>query len=153
MKNLIFFCILIIFACKDIKKAEKSTADLPIHFDWLSGSWQRSNDDPGQQTYEQWAKANDSLYLGLGFTMQDKDTIWQENVKLLLKDSIWIYSVTGKGDSMSTDFVLTSTTTKSFICENPENEFPKKIEYVLEGDSLKAKISGGGPDVAFIFGK
>lgn len=126
MKNLFIFCILMIIACKDIKKAEKSNVDAPNHFDWLAGSWQRSNDDPGQQTYEQWKKATETLYHGLGFTMQDKDTIWQENVRLIWKDTTWVYSVLGKGDLTSTDFVLTSTTDKSFICENQKNEFPKK---------------------------
>jgi hypothetical protein len=153
LKILAIFYALIIFACKDIKEIKKSNADASISFDWLVGNWKRSNNDYGKQTYENWNKSNDSIYLGLGFTMQDTDTIWLENVKLMFRDSFWIYSVTAKGETISTDFVLTSKTNNSFVCENPNNEFPKMITYNIQGDSLFAIISGGGPDVEFKFGK
>ncbi len=124
-----------------------------VSFDWMLGSWQRSNDKVGQKTYESWSKLTDTLYLGLGYTLKEQDTIWREHVRFFKKDTSWYFSVKGKGDTLSTDFMLSKITTQSFVCENPNNEFPKMISYNLKGDSLFAKITGGGPDVEFKFGK
>jgi hypothetical protein len=154
MKHLsILLFIATILACKDAPSPVLKRAMPSVRFDWLNGHWQRSNDEPGQMTYEQWQKTNDSLYIGLGYTMKGQDTIWRENIKLMKADSSWVYAVTGISDTKTTDFILTHITELSFTCENQGNEFPKKIDYTLQGDSIKATISGGGPDISFLFGK
>jgi hypothetical protein len=141
MKYLFIFLALCLFACKERQKAAP-VVQPSINFDWLNGHWQRSNDEAGQVTYEHWSKSNDSLYLGVGFTMKGSDTIWQENVKLFKSDTAWIFSAISNGETATTDFVLTSKSPQSFACENAANEFPKKIEYKLKG-----------PDILFSFGK
>ncbi|MBK9735284.1 MAG: hypothetical protein IPO92_10085 [Saprospiraceae bacterium] len=151
--NILILLITLCFACKETKVTEAVNNEAVIHFDWLAGNWQRSNEEAGQTTYEQWLKANDSLYIGMAYTMKLQDTIWRENVKLMKVDTSWVFSVIGKGETMPTDFVLTNITASTFTCENPVNEFPKKISYAIVGDSLKAMISGGGPDIAFLFGR
>ncbi len=153
MKGFFKLFFLVFLACKPSPNPEAPAEEKLVSFEWMLGSWQRSNENPGKDTYEHWQKANDTLYLGLGFTMQGNDTIWRENVKLLKRDTSWIFSVTGKGDIISTDFILTDIVDQSFVCENPNNEFPKMILYKLKGDSLFAKISGGGADIEFKFGK
>ncbi len=153
MRHLLIFLSLSFFSCKEPKVAEEKSIEPMISFEWLIGNWERSNDEPGQTTYENWTKANESRYDGVGFTMQGSDTVWQENTKLMKKGTAWIFSATGKGESKSTDFILTTMTDNSFVCENAANEFPKKIDYHLLGDSLRATISGGGPEIVFLFGK
>ena len=154
MKHLSLLALICIFACSEKNTTTKVEAPKPTqNFDWLIGDWKRSDDEAGKQTYEHWQKSNDKLYQGKSYTMSAKDTVWSENVRLLKRDTTWFYAVTGRGDSFTTDFQLTSITDHSFVCENGANEFPKMIEYALVGDSIKSKISGGGPEIEFSFGK
>lgn len=153
MRLKIYSLLLLFFACKHKESINIPNQKTTMSFDWMLGFWQRSNDKMGHQTYETWSKQNDTLYTSLGYTMQAQDTVWRENVKLFKRDTSWFFSVLGKGETESTDFMLTTITYQSFICENPNNEFPKMIMYHLKGDSLIAKISGGGPDIEFKFGK
>lgn len=122
-------------------------------FDWLLGNWQRINEQEGRQTFENWQKINDAEYEGLGFTLQNDDTIWQENIKLIKSDSGWNFEAIGKGETNPTIFRLTRKEKESFVSENELNEFPKKIHYYKSKDNLNATISGGGEEVLFEFKK
>ncbi len=157
MKTLIISILLffILFACKPSasKNMSGSIEKVTMAPDWLVGFWKRNNDEPGKETYEQWSKVNDSIYTGIGFTMQQKDTIWKEVIVLSYKDTVWSYNVNASGNTDPVSFVFTNQTDTSFTCENAQNEFPKKISYRISGDQLKANISGGGQEVDFIFAK
>lgn len=50
-------------------------------------------------------------------------------------------------------FEMIKTTKSGFICANAEHDFPKQIEYKLEGTTLTATISGDGKSRSFIFQK
>ena len=50
------------------------------NFDWLLGSWKRNNEEEGKETFEIWEKRNSSEYSGIGFTMQNNDTLKQEKI-------------------------------------------------------------------------
>lgn len=122
-------------------------------FDWLLGNWQRINEQEGRQTFESWQKINDAEYEGLGFTLQNGDTIWQENIRLIKSDSGWNFEAIGKAETNPTIFRLTKIEKESFFSENELNEFPKKIHYYKSEDNLNATISGGGEEVLFEFKK
>lgn len=157
MKKLTLITILFVFiACnsKDEKKTEVPTETAhEIKFDFLIGKWFRTNDSEGKATFESWKKLNDSTYLGHGFTMKGKDTIWQENVVLSPVENVWYFKVKSPSDTISTDFKLTEKTDSSFVCENPQNEFPKIIKYRKNGNHLSAEISDGENTIPFEFSK
>ncbi len=123
------------------------------NFDWILGDWIRTNDKEDKMTFEMWRKLNDSKYRGFGYTMQNGDTIWQERMELVEKNGNWSFDVTGKGEAMPTKFRLTAIEKGNFVCENRQNEFPKKIEYSKEGAKLHAKISDDDMEVPFVFEK
>lgn len=123
------------------------------NFDWLMGQWVRINNSEGQTTYEFWEKKSEVEYAGIGFTMQQSDTIWKEHIYLRAKDGNWHFKVRGMNDVEPTIFQLTSIAEKRFVVENKENEFPKKIEYQLVNHHVRAVISGGGPEILFEFEK
>lgn len=154
MRLITFLVILCTLSCKqkpaDISKKEPTGTN---GFDWIVGDWARTNDEDGKQTFEYWTKSSDSLYLGLGFTMVAADTVWRETVQLVKSNDIWSFNVIGLGESISTDFAVTAHSEKTFTCENEANEFPKKIRYFIQNDSLMAIISGGGPEIPFTFGR
>lgn len=121
------------------------------NFDWLIGQWVRINDAEGKTTYEFWEKKSATEYTGMGFTLQQADTIWKENIQLLEKNGKWSLEVLGVTDSEPTIFLMSSFKNNSFVVENKKNEFPKKIEYRLANNNIHAVISGGGPEILFEF--
>lgn len=128
-----------------------STISAIEKFDWLVGNWERTNEKPDRQTYESWQKINELEYRGIGFTLQQNDTIWKEDIRLIKLKNNWNFEVRGKDDSTPTIFKLVNIEKRKFICENQENEFPKKIEYAKEGDKIRAIISGGEMEIPFEF--
>ena len=123
------------------------------NFDWLLGNWIRTNEKENKKTFERWEKKSDAEYIGLAYTMQNKDTIWREDVKLLNSNKEWSFNVTGKGEKASTNFKLIEIDKGKFTCENQANEFPKIIMYTILGNTLHAKISGGDMEILFDFVK
>lgn len=157
MKKLAIIASLFIFICCNSKKEKineiEAETSQKSDFDFLIGEWIRINETEGNSTFENWEKLNDSTYLGHGFTMKGKDTIWEEKVVLSPVQNIWYFRVKSPSDSISTDFKLTEQTDSSFICENPQNEFPKIIKYLKKGKNLYAEITDGENTIAFEFQK
>lgn len=50
-------------------------------------------------------------------------------------------------------FKFTNQTDTSFVCENPKNEFPKKITYFKDGKQLKAIVAADDFRIDFVFEK
>lgn len=150
MRSIRFALTLLLFAACE-SRSTQSTSATPA---WLVGDWERTNEKPGKATFESWTKINDQEYHGTSFTLQHTDTLWQENVILHKTGTDWYYTVSQKGETGSTPFKLTAFTSNGFVCENAENEFPKKIEYKsVDAQSFQATISGGDMQVDFTFRK
>lgn len=151
---ILIFPVLFIYKYRDSSiTATKERFQTTNSFDWLLGKWQRSNEQKGRETFEYWEKKNNSEYSGFGFTLQKKDTIWKENIRLIKSGEGWNFEVTGEGETNPTRFKLTSIEKEEFSCENKENEFPKNIIYSKNGDTLVAIISGGNMEIPFEFEK
>lgn len=120
-------------------------------FDWLIGNWRRTNDQEDKSTYETWQKKSDSEYSCFSYTLQNKDTIWQEKVQLIKSGEGWRYDVRGEGETKPSKFKLTTIEKTGFVCENQLNEFPKFIEYNRKEENLKAKIWSDEMEVFFEF--
>lgn len=120
------------------------------NFDWLLGKWTRVNDKPGNATFENWSKKSSLEYIGLGCTLAEKDTVFKEHMRLYKNKSQWVFEVVGVNPK-PTNFLVTNISTDSFVCENPENDFPKKIKYFKQGKSLIAHISAETQKIEFQF--
>jgi len=140
MKALIsLFLIILLSSCTQTKG----------ELDWLLGEWERTNNKKGSITYEQWEKAGDT-YIGLGYTLKDADTVFKEKLRILKMDGIWQLEVIGVNPD-PTYFQFTKQTEKGFVCENPDNDFPKAIEYFSDGKKLTAIISNKNSKIHFYF--
>lgn len=135
----------LVIGCAEDQK--KPTSQSP--HDFLLGSWERTNDQEGRNTYEIWTK-KEKEYSGLGYTLSAGDTIFKEQLRLFKEDTSWILEVSGVNES-PTPFVITSFTTHSFVAHNPENEFPKTIKYSYFDDTITATISDEETEIPFIF--
>lgn len=140
-KLLIICCFLFIFSCQDeTKKDQKPT--------FLIGNWKRLNDKPGSQTYEMW---NTNL-VGMGYTLKDKKKSFQEILSIITINDTLHLEVKGVNET-PTLFKFTNQTNTSFICENPKNEFPKKLNYFIDNKQLKAIVSSDDFRIDFVFDK
>jgi len=119
-------------------------------FDWMLGSWVRTNNSKGAKTYESWTKKSKNEYIGFGCTLKDKDTVFKEELSIIKINNIWNLEVFGVNET-STLFKFISNTTNSFTCQNLQNEFPKKISYSFDGEHLKAIISDDTTEIPFLF--
>jgi hypothetical protein len=118
--------------------------------EWLTGTWTRTNAKPGRSGSEMWTKKNNEL-VGHGVTMKGTDTAFVEKIKIVAKDGKLFYVADVPENKSEVWFEFTALTNKSFVCENPKHDFPKKISYSLEGDNLKAVISGDGKAIDYLF--
>ena len=140
MKYFLFICsFLLIISCKTEKEKEKKPS-------FLIGNWIRINDKVGSKTYENW----NTNFTGLGYTLKGKDTTFKEIVSIVSVNDTLFLKVESVNET-PTLFKFTQQTDTSFICENPKNEFPKKIKYYLENKQLKAVVSNDDFSIDFVF--
>ena len=120
---------------------------------WLEGTWNRTNAKPGRSGHERWIKLSDREWQGFGVSMKGSDTSFVEKLKLVIKEDNIYYVADVPGNKEPVYFKLIQISATGFICENPQHDFPKKIEYSLEGTKLKATISGNDRSIAYLFEK
>lgn len=121
-------------------------------FPWLVGTWERHNVKPGTTAFEIWEKTKDG-YFGQGVSMKEGDTTFVEILKIVEKDGVIYYVADVTHNPEPTYFKITSYTKNGFVSENPQHDFPKKIEYMLEGERMTVIISDGDNKMGFVFEK
>jgi len=137
------------------QKAEPKAAGSspnPENFDWLLGKWKRLNENARKETFEHWQKIRAVEYAGIGFSMQDGDTIAQEILRLRKADGQWDLIVTLSAGQEPVTFRVTRYGEHTFTCENPENDFPQKITYWEAEGKLRASVSNPEMEIPFVFG-
>ena len=150
--NLLLTISVLLFSCNpNVNSKQEKDSIKPASFDWILGKWKRVNEESGKNTFENWTKINELEYKGFGFTMQDSDTIWQENLALVNTNENWSLEVISPNQTTPTVFVVTRFKNSEFVCENPEHDFPTMIKYWKEGPNLKAAVSGGEMEILFEF--
>lgn len=117
--------------------------------EFLAGKWTRLNDTAKKKTYEIW----NSDLKGIGYTLKEKDTVFKEILSVVsIQDTLFL-KVEGVNEK-PTLFKFINQTDSSFVCENSDNEFPKKIQYWKVNDTLKARVwNEGGFELLFDFVK
>jgi hypothetical protein len=129
------------------------TSDDVGKLDWIAGLWNRANVKAGRSAHERWEKVNDKEWRGWGVNFSGSDTTFVEKLKIVVKDNHIHYVAEVAHNAQPVYFKFTSLTSSGFICENPQHDFPKKIEYQLDNDKLTAIISGDGKSIPFVFTK
>ena len=147
------FCFLGFTDINTFKTHRIESKAINSNFDWLLGTWKRTNEAEGSETYEYWKKINENELSGWGLTLKASDTIWQESIKLIKSEDTWNFEVLQQDAIKPTIFKVTKIEMESFTCENKANEFPKKIRYAKVEKGLNAVISGDGKVILFQFTK
>lgn len=121
------------------------------NFDWLLGKWQRINEEQGKTTFENWEKTNNSEYNGIGFTIQNNDTISQEKMKIVETNGEWNLLVKTLEEKEFIPFKISEIQEGKFECKNDTLDFPKLIKYWKNGEKLNALVSGDSLELLFEF--
>jgi len=116
-------------------------------------TWNRTNAKSGRSGVEQWKQNSTYELRGIGANLQGTDTLFTEKLRIIIKDNYIAYVADVTENQKLVYFKLTEVTNNSFVCENSEHDFPKKISYQLKGKNLKAQISGDGNTMDYLFEK
>ena len=138
--------ILLFCSCKE----QPQHTVVTTQFDYLIGNWERTNSKAGSTTSEHWrAVTSEDLY-GHGYTIENKDTVFNERMRIYKKEEQWLLSISGPNEN-PTVFKITESSKNRFKAVNPDNEFPKVITYSYFDDVLTATIAAGDTEIPFIF--
>tara|TARA_Y100000768_G_C23942263_1_gene665701 strand:- start:919 stop:1431 length:513 start_codon:yes stop_codon:yes gene_type:complete len=127
--------------------AHKSTPD----FDWLVGKWKRLNEEEGKETFENWEKVSATEYTGLGYTLQNGDTISQEQMMLVKHKNEWDIMVKTPEEKEAVIFPVSAFNEGTFTCNNDSIDFPNTIKYWKEGEHIFATIANEEMRIQFEF--
>ena len=154
--SMIFLVIIpLLFFQSGCSQKQSSNDEIEItnsSFDWIVGNWERTNDEVGKKTFENWGKKSITEFVGEGFTLAENDTIFKEQLRIIKIDNRWQLEVVGVNES-PTIFEFTNYSENSFSCENKLNEFPKTINYSFDGNMLTARIADDKNEIIFSFVK
>ena len=95
---------------------------------------------------EEWKLVTDSLMEGRSDFIKGDTITPFETIKLYKKDTSFYYEAkaAGQNNELPVGFKITSFSDTSFVAENPEHDFPKRITYnLINKDSIHAFIDGG----------
>lgn len=119
-------------ACSIASHAEEAD---PNRLDWLTGCWQG---DDGM-TREIWSVSEDGYYFGYSVVLKDGHAVFFEQMRID-PAPLPVFNAYPRGDGPSA-FPATALSDTRITFANPEHDFPQKIEYWREGDTLRALIS------------
>jgi hypothetical protein len=102
---------------------------------WLAGAWRADG------TEEIWLPPAGGMLIGLGRTIA-RDGASFEYLRIEPDGSGALVYVAMPGGSAPTTFRLASRGEREVAFENPAHDFPRRIDYRREGDTLKVRLEG-----------
>lgn len=118
---------------------------------WLQGHW--CSDAGDEQIEEYWLEPSAGESVGISRTMTEGSMTSFEYMRITNKGPDTLFTAQ-PGGSTPTVFTATDSGKDWLVFENPEHDFPQRIEYRREADRLLARISGpgeGGAEMSFGF--
>lgn len=111
--------------------------------DWIGGHWCL---ELGDETVEElWLPPYGGVAIGLSRTRRGDATTAFEYLRIVDLDGTPAY-VAQPGGRPPTTFTMTAAGERWIRFGNPAHDFPQRIEYRRDGDSLHAEIAGPGED-------
>jgi len=120
------------------RDAEPSAAP---DFGWLSGHW--CSGSGADLLEEHWLSSRGDPMLGLGRTLKAGKTVSFEFMRISHAGGITNYFAQHQG-AAPVAFRLTAAGANWARFENPQHDFPRRVEYRRTPDGLHAEIAGPG---------
>jgi hypothetical protein len=106
---------------------------------WLQGCWQMTAGD--RVVEEQWMAPRAGVMLEMGRTVRANQLIEYEWVLLRDHDDVLEYEAHPSGQPVAV-FSAGTATPNEVVFENPAHDFPQRVGYRRDGDSLLGWIEG-----------
>jgi hypothetical protein len=135
----ILMAIALLYAASPFVSAQDKKPTL-ADLGWLSGSW--DNGDTLRRYEEQWMKPGGTSMLGMSRTVGKGRTVAHEFLQIKQDTTGEIFYVANPSGQSQAAFKLVKFGTGELVFENPEHDFPQRIVYRLNGDTLVARIEG-----------
>ena len=104
------------------------------------GTWKMISDKI--EYYEEWRLINGSELIGIGFSIEEGDTVLSEELYVKKFADKWAYIALPLNQTI-TLFALSEYSENKFIFENQEHDYPQKIIYEFIADGkLNAATEG-----------
>ncbi|HEY6123871.1 MAG TPA: DUF6265 family protein [Steroidobacteraceae bacterium] len=110
-------------------------------FDWLAGRWCVQSGESFIE--EHWLSPRGDLMLGVGRTVKGGKTMNFEFMRIEIRDGVASLIAQPQGGA-PTAFRMTASGDHWARFENPQHDFPKRVEYRRTPDGLHAEIAGPG---------
>jgi hypothetical protein len=141
MKKIIFPVILLLAFITPDTMAQKIKS---LHnVEWLEGKWMMEGKKGNM--YEEWKIIDDNRMEGRSYKVFKKDTTSRETLELIIENSelFYIATVKDQNNGAPVRFKMMDGNRRHMDFENPEHDFPKKINYQWkQNDHYMVEISG-----------
>jgi hypothetical protein len=104
---------------------------------WLSGHWFN------HKTEEVWSQPVDGNLMGYNRQFKDKEIVFFEHLRIEKREGKVLYQACPLGKSWTT-FELVESGVADAVFSNPNHDFPQRLHYHRQGDTLRVRISGEG---------
>lgn len=110
------------------------------NFTGLAGCWERN--ERGLLINEMWMKPAGTSMIGAGRTVKNGKTTDYEFLRIEQREDAIYYIAKPRANAQETAFKLKTWSANDFVFENLEHDFPQRILYKVNGNSLAARIEG-----------
>ena len=144
MKNLIANLLFIAFLATHLFGQNSDLAEV----EFLIGTWKMD----GKESFEKWTKKDNRL-LGKSYKFINEQEKVSETLEIKKQGDQLVYTATvfDQNEAKGVTFILKSTKDKNHSFENPNHDFPKKIQYkIVNPNKLLVSVLGEG-DKGFSF--
>lgn len=109
------------------------------HLSWLSGAWVSRIGDAW--TEEWWTPPRGGIMIGAGFSGRGETATSFEHMRIMKDEGgkVAFYGMPGGGPPVA--FPLVRKGEGEAVFENPAHDYPQRISYRMEGETLVATVS------------
>lgn len=107
---------------------------------WMSGNWQGHHG--GADIQEVWLTPGGDQMIGINRTLLDGETVAFEYLRIESDGEDLIYLASPGGRCPATSFRVERLEGTMVVFVNPEHDFPQRIVYIREDNTLHARIEG-----------
>lgn len=109
---------------------------------WLAGQWCSTSGD--RSIEEHWLAERGGLMLGVNRTIARGKASF-EFLRIVI-DADGARYIAQPGGAPPTTFTLVSSTANAAVFANPQHDFPKRVQYRRDGETLSARVDDGTDD-------
>jgi len=111
---------------------------------WLAGCWQGEAGTSAENALEAWSTPRADRMLGVSQTLRGAGSMFE--FMRIDRGERGLRFVAQPGGRPPTEFQAQRVEAQRILFANPQNDFPKYIDYRRDGDRLEARLSAAAPD-------